>query len=65
MLGKLCTTVSFAMVYLYAGELYPTVIRSNGVGLCSMCARISSMASPQVMLLVKFIIIMIEYACQS
>ncbi|CAG5027905.1 unnamed protein product [Parnassius apollo] len=37
---------SFATVYLYAGELFPTVVRNSGVGLASMVARIGSMVAP-------------------
>lgn len=39
-------SISFATVYLYAGELFPTVVRNSGVGLASTVARIGSMAAP-------------------
>ncbi|CAH0586909.1 unnamed protein product [Chrysodeixis includens] len=38
--------ISFATVYLYAGELFPTVVRNSGVGLSSTVARIGSMVAP-------------------
>ena len=63
MAGKLFVAASFCMVYLYAGELYPTVVRSNGVGLCSMCARVGSMGSPQVKLLVSYLIFPLYIKC--
>ncbi|XP_004921746.1 organic cation transporter protein [Bombyx mori] len=39
-------SISFATVYLYAGELFPTVVRNSGVGLASTVARIGSMVAP-------------------
>lgn len=39
-------SISFATVYLYAGELFPTVVRNTGVGLASTVARIGSMVAP-------------------
>lgn len=39
-------SISFATVYLYAGELFPTVVRNSGVGLSSTVARIGSMLAP-------------------
>lgn len=39
-------SISFATVYLYAGELFPTVVRNSGVGLSSTVARVGSMAAP-------------------
>ncbi|KAI5646031.1 sugar transporter domain-containing protein [Phthorimaea operculella] len=39
-------SVSFATVYLYAGELFPTVVRNSGVGLSSTVARTGSMVAP-------------------
>lgn len=38
--------ISFPTVYLYAGELFPTVIRNVAIGLASMIARIGSMIAP-------------------
>lgn len=46
-------SVSFTTVYLYSGELFPTVIRNIGVGTSSMCARIGSMVAPFVVSLGK------------
>ncbi|XP_015239147.1 PREDICTED: solute carrier family 22 member 6-like isoform X2 [Cyprinodon variegatus] len=50
-LGKAFTSASFTTVYLYTGELYPTVIRQTGMGFVSMMARIGSMAAPAVLIL--------------
>ncbi|XP_020818604.1 organic cation transporter protein [Drosophila serrata] len=45
-LGLFGASMSFPNVYLYGGELFPTVVRSNGVGLCSMVGRIGSILAP-------------------
>ncbi|XP_052840242.1 organic cation transporter protein [Drosophila gunungcola] len=39
-------SVTFPNIYLYSGELFPTVVRSNGVGLCSMIGRVGSIVAP-------------------
>ncbi|XP_061747153.1 solute carrier family 22 member 6 [Nerophis ophidion] len=50
-LGKAFMSASFTTVYLYTGELYPTIIRQTGMGLVSTMARIGSMAAPAVLIL--------------
>lgn len=39
-------SISFPTVYLYAGEIFPTVVRNVGVGTASMVARVGSMIAP-------------------
>ena len=51
MIGKFGAAASFAAVYLYTAELYPTQIRSTAIGMCSMMARIGGFAAPQVCVL--------------
>jgi len=36
----------FAVIYIYATELFPTDIRASAMGLQSLCARIGSMSAP-------------------
>nr|XP_040036016.1 solute carrier family 22 member 6 isoform X1 [Gasterosteus aculeatus aculeatus] len=50
-LGKGFTSASFTTVYLYTGELYPTIIRQTGMGFVSTMARLGSMAAPAVLML--------------
>ncbi|CAL1573518.1 unnamed protein product [Knipowitschia caucasica] len=48
--GKGCLAASFTSCYLFTGELYPTIIRQNGMGLASMMARVGAMVAPMVLL---------------
>jgi len=45
-LGKFFVTSAFATIYLYAVELFPTVLRQTGMGSSSTCARIGSILAP-------------------
>ncbi|XP_008299920.1 solute carrier family 22 member 13-like [Stegastes partitus] len=49
--GKFSASASFTTAYVYAAELYPTVLRQNGVGLNSMCARVAGTLAPLIRLL--------------
>lgn len=46
--GKGCLAASFNCVYLFTGELYPTVIRQTGMGLGTMMARLGGIVAPLV-----------------
>ncbi|NXB08435.1 S226B protein, partial [Cnemophilus loriae] len=46
--GKGCLASSFNCVFLYTGELYPTVIRQTGMGLGNTMARLGSIMAPLV-----------------
>ncbi|XP_030595109.1 solute carrier family 22 member 7-like [Archocentrus centrarchus] len=50
-LGKMFSEGSFVTVFLYTTELYPTVMRQNGLGYCSSMARAGVSVSPLIMLL--------------
>ncbi|XP_033061465.1 solute carrier family 22 member 6 isoform X2 [Trachypithecus francoisi] len=47
-LGKGCLAASFNCIFLYTGELYPTMIRQTGMGIGSTMARVGSIVSPLV-----------------
>uniref|UniRef100_UPI0037E7757D solute carrier family 22 member 13-like n=1 Tax=Semicossyphus pulcher TaxID=241346 RepID=UPI0037E7757D len=49
--GKTAATAAFSTTYIYTAELYPTILRQNGMGLNSMCARVGGILSPLVRLL--------------
>ena len=48
MIGKFCISASFAIVYVYSAEVFPTVLRTTGVGSSSMFARFGSILAPYV-----------------
>lgn len=50
-LGKAMSEASFTIAYLYTTELYPTVVRQNGMGYTSFLARLGVSISPLVVLL--------------
>lgn len=49
MLAMPAACTAFSTAYLYSGELFPTVIRNNGIGLASTSARIGPMIAPFVL----------------
>ncbi|CAK9804073.1 Organic cation transporter protein [Anthophora plagiata] len=49
--GKACIAGSFATIYNYTAELFPTVVRNTALGIGSMCARLSGALTPMIMLL--------------
>ncbi|XP_022094316.1 organic cation transporter protein-like [Acanthaster planci] len=53
MVGKFAIAAAFNHIYVYACELYPTVIRTMGVGSSSMVARVSGILCPIILLLGK------------
>ncbi|XP_054271326.1 organic cation transporter protein [Macrosteles quadrilineatus] len=53
-LGKFCIAGSFAIIYNYSAELFPTVIRNTALGVGSMCARFSAALTPLIALLDSF-----------
>ncbi|KAH8418410.1 hypothetical protein KR222_009302, partial [Zaprionus bogoriensis] len=45
-IGLFGASITFPNAYLWGGEMFPTVVRSNGMGLCSMLGRIGGLAAP-------------------
>lgn len=46
--ARICITATFTIVYIYAPELYPTSVRTTGVGVASSVGRIGGMICPLV-----------------
>ncbi|XP_059811405.1 solute carrier family 22 member 6-A-like [Hypanus sabinus] len=44
--GKGCLSAAFSCCYLYASELYPTVVRQTGMGLVGTMARVGAIVAP-------------------
>ncbi|KAJ7322123.1 hypothetical protein JRQ81_018410 [Phrynocephalus forsythii] len=53
-IGKFTISGSFMTSYVYSTELFPTVIRQTGVGLCQMAARLAGIISPLARLLENY-----------
>merc|ERR1719348_339391 len=47
-IGNFCTTLCFAILYMYTGELMPTTVRAAGVGSSSMVSKIGGTLSTTV-----------------
>ncbi|XP_069596491.1 solute carrier family 22 member 6-B-like [Ranitomeya imitator] len=54
--GKGCLAASFNCIYLYTGELYPTVIRQSGMGLGTMVARLGGIVAPLIQMTADYYI---------
>ncbi|KAJ8013823.1 hypothetical protein DPEC_G00033790 [Dallia pectoralis] len=50
-LGKGCSSASFSTVVLYCSELFPTVVRQNGMGYNSSMGRLGVSLAPLILLL--------------
>ena len=53
MIGKFGIAASFAVFYVFVGELLPTVIRSQAMGIASFIAGIGLLAFPYIVYLVR------------
>ncbi|XP_033127759.1 organic cation transporter protein-like, partial [Anneissia japonica] len=48
MIGKFFITSAFSIVYIYTVELFPTDIRTFGLGFCSSVSRVAGVLAPQI-----------------
>jgi len=46
LLGKLCLSSSFSVVYIHSAEIFPTTVRNSGMGLVSVAARVGGIMAP-------------------
>ena len=51
LIGKAAVVSCFCIIFLYSSEVFPTVIRTVGVGSCTLFGRLGSLLAPQVLLL--------------
>lgn len=55
MLGKYCAAAAFMATYQQGSELYPTVLRSLGMGMSCTIAMVVSLIIPYLIYLVRFL----------
>ena len=48
LIGNFSTTLCFAILYMYTGELMPTTVRAAGVGSCSLVSKVGGTLSTTV-----------------
>ncbi|XP_063419083.1 solute carrier family 22 member 3-like [Mytilus trossulus] len=53
-IGKFGMAGVFSIIFVYSSELYPTVIRSIGMGTCAFWARLGGVVAPQILVLGDF-----------
>jgi len=51
LVGKLCLTASYAVIYIHSSEIFPTTIRNTAMGLVSVSARVGGIVAPFIVLL--------------
>ncbi|PIK37019.1 putative organic cation transporter protein [Apostichopus japonicus] len=51
MIGKFFITISFSTLYIMSAEIFPTTVRSIGVGMCSTSSRVGSILAPIVLIM--------------
>uniref|UniRef100_T1JLL0 Major facilitator superfamily (MFS) profile domain-containing protein n=1 Tax=Strigamia maritima TaxID=126957 RepID=T1JLL0_STRMM len=47
LISRNLTTATAGMLPIYASELFPTFLRSTGIGICSTASRLGSTLTPQ------------------
>ena len=53
MIGKFAISASFAIIYIFTAELYPTQVRNVGVACGSFAARLGGILAPYIAALVS------------
>ena len=51
LVGKLCMSASFTIIYIHSGEIFPTTIRNSAMGLVAGSARAGGIVAPFIVLL--------------
>lgn len=46
LVGKLCISASFSVVYIHSNEIFPTTLRNSAMGLVSFATRIGGITAP-------------------
>ena len=53
LVGKAAVVSCFCTIFIYSNEIFPTVIRTVGVGACAFFGRVGSLLAPQLLLVVR------------
>ena len=53
LIGKAAVVSCFCSIFIYSSEIFPTVIRTVGVGACAFFGRVGSLLAPQLLLAVS------------
>ena len=53
LVGKAAVVSCFCSIFIYSSEIFPTVIRTVGVGSCTFFGRVGALLAPQLLLLVN------------
>ncbi|XP_058038752.1 solute carrier family 22 member 13-like [Ahaetulla prasina] len=64
-IGKSAMAASFSTTYLFSAELFPTVVRQFGLGLCSMSARVAGILAPLLGMLATYHLAIPMFICGS
>ncbi|XP_029643937.1 organic cation transporter protein-like [Octopus sinensis] len=54
-LGKLGISAAYGSIYLLSAEIFPTVVRVNGIGIASVSSRIGGIAAPFILQLSSYV----------
>ena len=52
-IGKLMISISYAVIYVYQAELFPTSVRNSGMGACVTVGQMANFAAPYIVQLVS------------
>lgn len=59
--GKMSLTGVYAVIYVVTPEVFPTVIRSTAMGICSMIARVGATAASYIALWLVSLCLKIQF----
>uniref|UniRef100_H2ZH84 Major facilitator superfamily (MFS) profile domain-containing protein n=1 Tax=Ciona savignyi TaxID=51511 RepID=H2ZH84_CIOSA len=65
MLGKLVITVGYTILFIFTGDLFPTMMRTQSYGACSFMARFGSILVPYILFLGKTVHSSLPYVIMS
>lgn len=55
LLAKALAISAFCGMYIFTGELFPTICRGTTFGICGFCSRVGSLIAPQIIALTEVV----------